>query len=76
MKQEEHTCTCANCLNAYNTEGDPNVYCWNKDFMAQYDSSIDTTTWSGGYCDGWTQRRSDQKPLRFNQPTQLRLDFE
>lgn len=46
--------------------------CWNKEFLAQFDT-IDVTVRPGESCGTWSERRKDQDPVRFNEPIQLQL---
>ena len=64
--------TCRNCMNAYNSPHTPSVMCWNKEFLAQFDT-IDVTVGPGESCGTWSERRKDQDPVRFNEPIQLQL---
>ena len=66
--------TCSNCLNAYNNPYTPHVLCVNKEFDAQF-RNIDVTVRHDETCGTWSERQSDQKPLRFQRPTQLYFDF-
>ena len=63
--------TCEHCLNAYcNFEN--KICCVNKDWLAQFEP-IEITVQRNETCDSWTARRSNQPPIKFNEPVQLQL---
>ena len=65
--------TCSNCLNAYNSPHDRDVYCVNREWMQQYQPYLRTTVASDETCGTWQRRNEQQKPLVFSQPVQLGL---
>lgn len=66
------TKTCRNCLNAYNSPHSAQVFCWNKEFLAQFES-IDTTVKPDETCGTFQTRADNQPALKFNQSIQLSL---
>lgn len=65
--------TCKNCLNAYKSPHDGKVYCWNKEWEAQFDDTVNVTVTANGTCGTYQRRREDQEPLVFGE---LTFDFE
>ena len=64
---------CANCLNAFNSPNEVQVYCANREFDAQFDATILTNVHRTESCGRWSQRKSTQPPLEFNRALQLEL---
>lgn len=64
---------CSNCLHAYTNCHVVNVYCPNKDFVAQFTPGYDCTVKADETCDMWTQRRKEQPRLNFHKTIQLTL---
>lgn len=65
--------TCKSCLNAYFCTHDYRVHCYNREFDAQFDQTINTTVRLDGWCTRWSQRRPNQRPLTTPHAIQLEL---
>lgn len=65
--------TCKSCLNAYFCTHDYRVHCYNREFDAQFDQTINTTVRLDEWCTRWSQRRANQRPLTTPHAIQLEL---
>lgn len=64
---------CITCLNSYRPHGATSLNCYNRDWDAQFDPTLQTAVDPNGYCTRWSMRRTSQPSLDI--PIQLQLDF-
>lgn len=65
-------CTCANCLNAYNSPYYAMPQCWNKEWLNEgFDA--DNSVRPDESCGTWQRRGENQPTVRFPHAVQLDL---